>query len=101
MNSLTRQELDLLIEALGHWERLQCSRPNSLAAAIRAAMPPCSDPDCESCREAKAQEAAEARHFAEASKLASERSILLRAKLIGLRDSQAADKLFAEAKGNA
>ena len=57
----------------------------------------CSDPDCENCRNTRAQVERDTKERNAAAKLASERSIMLRAKLIGLRDGLAADKAFDEA----
>jgi len=97
MNTFTNQELDLLIEALGTWEAIKTRGPHPLAAVIGGIFQQCDDPECDACRQSRAQAAAEERKRCEESKLASERSILLRAKLIGLRDSAAADKVFDEA----
>lgn len=100
MSQFTTQELDLLIEAVGEWDRHKTGHGGGpLAAMLEGMAIPvhCSDPNCETCQGMRAEFERVVKTKRDEAKIASERSILLRAKLIGLRDSQAADKLFDQA----
>lgn len=87
---LTKQDLDVMVEAVEAWEREPSS--TSLLGDVMGAM---------FCRNEEEREAAlrerekAKRERDESMRVRKERSVLLRAKLIQMRDSMIAESAFA------
>jgi hypothetical protein len=93
MDGITKQDIEFLLEAVDGWEK-GIGRNAMLGGLLGAMMGP-KDEDGE-VRAAKFRREVEeenAKH-----KTARERAIVIKAKLIMLRDSRAADELFSAAR---
>ena len=91
---LSRQDYDVLIEAVESWEQKDFGKAlmgGILDSMMSKAMPA-------DIREKHKRDRDEERRKGElAAKVRKERSVMLRAKLIGLRDAIDAEKLFEQA----
>lgn len=91
MTDLTKQDLEMLIEAVEAWESKDAAAQlmDSMLGSLV-----CKNDEDRKRFEEKQEQKAMARN--EHKKMRKERSIILRAKLIAMRDSANADKLLAE-----
>lgn len=100
--NLTRQDLETLIEAVGDWEQVHCRAQGPIEAFLSGnamlQVPHCDDPECENCKSLKAGVDTAIKRKVDSMKMISERSVLLRAKLIAMRDAADVEKLFEQAK---
>lgn len=90
---LTREDIDVLIEATEAWESKDAA--GELMGDLLQGM--LSRGDEKTLAEMKQRKMEETRKREQEKKLRKERSIILRAKLISLRDSMDADSLLKEA----
>lgn len=90
---LTRQDLDVLIEAVEAWESKDLA--GDMMESMLTSMMCKSEQDVEKHKSEfeKRQEKRES-----ARRVRKERSVVLRAKLIGLRDSMDADRVLSDAR---